>query len=129
MERETAEVISNWLKDGGLLIRTGKKLHMVEGDDLAFDDVGHGAILSTDDDGKSEKFRAFAAEVLSKAPQLSPQSRAMVAADGKEDGLFVTLVENDTLLWLNSTDKDQTTSTGTKLPRLSIISAPLAKHD
>ena len=128
MERETSQAISKWLKDGGLLVRTDKKLHTVEGGDVTFDDVGHGAILGIDAEGKSEKFRQFAADVLAKAPQLSPQSRAMVAADGKEDGLFVTLVENDTLLWLNSTDKDQSASTGTKLPRLSINSAPLAKH-
>jgi hypothetical protein len=83
-------------------------LHTVEGDAKPFDDLlghadrlGKGAVLSVDAKGSEEKFRQFATDVLAKAPQLSPQTRAMVAADGKEDGRFVTLIADEGLLWLD----------------------------
>jgi hypothetical protein len=108
------------------------QLHTVEGDTKPFGDLlahpdrlGKGAVLGIDAKGKDEKFRQFATDVLSKAPQLSPESRAMVSADGKEDGLFVTLVRDEGLLWFNSKPVEQTLSDGTKLPAISIVSQPL----
>jgi hypothetical protein len=107
MEKSTWEAIGTWLRGGGLLIRAqGKEpLHDVEGNPLkAPDPLGSGAVMSVEADGKSEKFRQFASDVLSKAPELSPQSRAMVAADGKEDKNFVTVIAPDQLLWLDAAD-------------------------
>ena len=109
MEKATWEVISKWLENGGLLVcAQGKEsLHSVEGEALKNPDpLDRGAVLSIDADGKAEKFRQFAADVLSKAPQLSASSRAMVAADGKQDGKFVTLIEPDQLLWLDAANAE-----------------------
>ena len=49
----------------------------------------------------------------------------MLKADGKADGVFVTLLEPGTLLWFNSTKDVQTTGSGMKLPPYSIESQSL----
>jgi hypothetical protein len=133
MEAQTWKAIADWVKAGGLLIRADGdgKLRTVDGDETMFDviqkhlgELGKGALLSIDAKSDSEKFQQFAADVLAKAPQLSAQSRGMVAADGKADGLFVTLLESGELLWFNSTDHEQSTASGIKIPAVSIVSKP-----
>jgi hypothetical protein len=106
MEKATWDAISTWVRAGGLLIRAhGKEvLHSVEGEQLKDpEQADHGgAVMTIDADGKSKEFRQAAADALAKASQLSSASRAMVAADGKEDGRFVTLIEPAELLWLDT---------------------------
>jgi hypothetical protein len=127
MERATWDAIAAWLREGGLIVRAqaDAKWRTVEGEPVSFDEVGKGAVLGIDEPGKGEKFRQFAADVLAKAPQLSESTRAMVGADGKEDGLFVTLIRDEGLLWFNSKPLEQTTSDGTKVPPVSIVATPL----
>jgi hypothetical protein len=111
MERATWDKIADWLRGGGLIVMAEGEgqLHTVEGDAKSFDDVlrhtdqlGRGAVLSIDAKGRDERFRQFASDVLAKAPQLSPETRAMVAADGREDGRFITCIANEGLLWLDA---------------------------
>jgi len=40
------------------------------------------------------------------ATELSAASQVMVAADGEEDGLYVTLIAPDRLFWLNTSGSD-----------------------
>lgn len=124
IEESTFNQLRDWVKAGGLLILADGDHPVVtpEGKKLVIGtDIGKGARMSINAEGKSDKFRDFVTSVLSKAPQLSGGSRAMVAADGKDDGLFVTRMSDGTLLWYNSTAKDATSTSGTKLRAISIV--------
>ena len=65
-------------------------------------------------------FCDFVTEKLAKNKSLSPITLAMLKSDGKADGVFVTALESDELLWFNSTDHVVVTATGLKLPAVSI---------
>jgi hypothetical protein len=45
-------------------------------------------------------------------------------SDGKEDGIFVTVIAPSKLLWLNSTGKRQTAGSAA-LPPYTIVSQPV----
>jgi len=55
--------------------------------------------------GNAVAFRAAATRRLAEAPELSAETRTMLTADGREDGVFVALRPRRTLLWLNATDR------------------------
>ncbi|MCC6729982.1 MAG: family 14 glycosylhydrolase [Chthonomonadales bacterium] len=104
------EAIAAWERAGGLVVHADGmgRLCSVEGDeryhDLILKPEG-GRAVSFAGKGGSPGFRAFAARTLAEAPELSKATRAMVRADGEEDGVFVTLCEPDELLWLNYAQK------------------------
>src|SRR5207253_2572728 len=105
----------DWVRQGGLLIFSEGmgKFRSVEGDEWPYTSIigvnanrGKGRVLAFDGRGDSADYRAYLAQSLASAPELSPRSRAMVAADGEEDGLYVSLCAPDELLWLNTTDHE-----------------------
>ena len=84
-------------------------------------DVGKGRSVTFHGDNKGEVYRAFLTEQLRSARELSPATRRMVALDGAEDGVFVTLCAPNELLWLNATPKEMRKGSK-KLPAHSIVS-------
>ena len=88
------------------------------------DDVDE--IDATDETGAGDSmdYRAFVARSLAEARELSPDSRAMVAADGEEDGRFVALSAPGELLWLNYTGQPAQKA-GQTLPPYSITTTKL----
>lgn len=125
--------VVEWVNAGGVIVYADGmgRLRTVEGNESAHDAlfaktptarkgraaVFHGSHTSTE-------YRDFVVERLREATELSPASRAMVAADGREDEVFVTLTVPETLLWLNYTDQDVERG-GLRLPALSIVEQPL----
>ncbi|MCS6829347.1 MAG: beta-galactosidase [Armatimonadota bacterium] len=132
-EGKVWRVIAEWVRSGGLLLYpTGMgRLRDVEGNssyhDALFggsDQLGRGRVLVYQGAGGSPEFRSFVSASLAQAPQLSPNTRQMVAADGKEDGVFVTLCAPNELLWLNTTGSE-VVKRGRALPPHSIVSERL----
>lgn len=127
--------IANWVQRGGLLLYADGMGHLrtVEGDESAHvlllgpnAQLGKGRALTFAGDGKSLEYRAFLAKSLASALELSPASRAMVAADGAEDNIFVTLCAPRELLWLNYTGQAaHKGGAAVSLPPYSIVSQNL----
>lgn len=132
-EGKVWRAMTEWVRSGGLLLYpTGMgKLRDVEGDTSYHDALfgadarlGRGQVLVFQGAGGSPEYRAFVSTHLARARQLSPSTREMVAADGKEDGVFVTLCAPNELLWLNTTG-GEVTKQGKTLPPHSIVSERL----
>ena len=109
------------------------RLRDVEGDTSYHDalfgtdaHLGNGQVLVFQGAGGSPEYRAFVSAHLAQAGQLSRNTREMVAADGKEDGVFVTLCAPNELLWLNTTG-GEVTKRGKTFPPDSIVSERLAR--
>lgn len=132
-EGKVWRAITDWVRSGGLLIAPSGmgRLRDVEGNDTYHDalfgagaNTGKGRVLLFNGAGGSAEYRAFLSGALAKAPELSSNSRAMVQADGKEDGVFVTLCAPNELLWLNTTAAE-VKKRGKELPPHSIVSERL----
>jgi hypothetical protein len=129
-EEKVWRAITDWVKRGGLLFYPDGmgRLRTVEGDESPHQalfgpgaNTGRGRVLTYSGLGRDAAYRAFVARELAKAPELSAESRAMVAADGEEDGLFITLCAPRELLWLNYTAKEARKGK-TALPPFSTVS-------
>jgi hypothetical protein len=122
--------IADWVADGGLLLYADGvgRLRSVEGDESWHDRLlkpsGKGRGLILHGSGNSSEFREAASRALATAPELSEITRGMVAADGSEDGVFVTLCAPATLLWLNYSDR-AVTKAGSSLAPWSIAETPV----
>jgi hypothetical protein len=133
-ESETWDRIQAWVQNGGLLIAAEEETDLltVEGQvhPLAqvakgAGDAGSGRALLCREKPRSPGFGKFAAEQLAAAPELSPITRAAIAADGQEDRVFVTACEPNELLWLNYSDKTverKAAGQTVELPAWSIVS-------
>lgn len=129
-EAETWQAIHQWVRDGGLLLFSDGlgPLRTVGGDTKIHDQVilgdpGKGEILVQKRGGNDIAYRDFLTHALAGSGRLSPRTRQMIAADGREDGVYVTLCENE-LLWLNATGREMERE-GVTLPPASIVSQPL----
>ncbi len=106
--------IAEWVAAGGLVLYADGvgRLRTVEGDESWHDRIlkpsGKGRALTFHGRGDGPEFRQFLSSTLANARELSPMTRQMVAADGVEDGVFVTLCAPDELLWLNYSDRPVT---------------------
>ena len=113
--------IAEWVDSGGLVIYAEGigRLHSVEGDmswhDRIVNPTGKGRTLKFAGMGNSKEFREFVSKSLASAPELSEATRRMIAADGAEDTVFVTLIEPGQLLWLNHSP-NPVTKLGTNIP-------------
>lgn len=103
--------VAEWVREGGLLFYASEigRLHSVEGEDMQ-DRVlgarGKGRVLTFSGRADSLRYGRFLARELASAPELSKSARAMVAADGVEDRVFVTQAGRGELLWFNAKDKE-----------------------
>jgi len=131
-EKVWREVLA-WVRGGGLLLYPSGmgRLRTVEGKEdwhrALFGgraEHGRGRVAVFEGHGKSVEYRAFLSRTLAGAPELSADTRAMVAADGEEDNLFITLCAPRELLWLNYTAKEARKN-GIILPPYSIVSQAL----
>lgn len=125
-EETTWRAIHEWVRDGGVLLfsdglgplrtvggNTAIHREVIEGD------PGRGRIVIQRPGGDDIAYRDFLTESLADAPELSAGTKQMIEADGREDGVYVTLLE-DELLWLNMTGRE--VDVGVKVPPLSIVS-------
>ena len=112
-EQSTWDTIAQWVRQGGLLLYADGigRLRNVEGDESVNDtlfganaDHGGGRTAVFNGPGNSAEYRRFLSDALAKAPELSRATRAMVAADGREDRIFNTVTGPNTLRWYNETD-------------------------
>ncbi|HEY3282359.1 MAG TPA: hypothetical protein VGN26_08815, partial [Armatimonadota bacterium] len=144
-EASTWRAITDWVRGGGLLLVSDGvgRLRTVEGDERFQQALmgpganhGKGRVLTSPAAPESAEYRVFLARSLTSARELSADSRRMVAADGREDGLFATLCVSPArkgaaarreLLWLNYTAKAAPASGARKvvLPAYSIVSEPI----
>jgi hypothetical protein len=128
-ERKVWDAVQQWVDDGGVLIFSEGlgKLRTVEGDRDVHERLIErkpvkGRVVVQEGGGDDMAYREFITAALASCEQLAPNTRRMVQSDGKEDGAYVTLCE-DELLWLNVTGGEvQTTVT---LPPNAIVSEPL----
>ena len=136
-ETHTWQAITDWVRNGGLLLYPDGmgRLRTVEGDE-SFNNIllapgaphGKGRVLIYHGDANSDGYRDFLSRALSAAPELSSNSRTMVAADGKDDNVFVTLCAPHELLWLNNSDAPVHTGPAhLLLPPHSIVSEQIGK--
>jgi len=122
--------IADWVRAGGLVIYADGmgRLRSVEGDDSWHDRIlkpqGTGRVVTYQGAGNTDGFRAFVSQELGRAPELSHNTRRMVAADGVEDQVFVTLIEPGELLWLNYTN-EPVVKAGKRLEPMSIVATPV----
>jgi hypothetical protein len=132
-EEPTWKRLYDWVWDGGLLLYPDGmgRLRTVEGDTSwhtkilqGTQDRRRGSVRSFAGRGDSSAYRDFVTQTLAQAPELSPASHAMVRADGREDGLYVTVSSPDELLWLNYTAQEvkKPEPTPLVLPSYSIVS-------
>ena len=86
--------------------------------------------IELDGRGDSSAYRDFVTQTLSQASELSPATRAMVQADGKEDNVFVTVSGPNELLWMNYTAQEvkKTAPAPLSLPPYSIVSQKIGKR-
>ncbi|MBI5095210.1 MAG: beta-galactosidase [Candidatus Hydrogenedentes bacterium] len=134
-EVETWKRIQTWVRKGGLLLYADGvgRLRSVEGDERAHDALfganarlGRGRVAVFHGDNAGTEYRTFLSRDLATARELAPATRAMVSADGKEDGVLVSVCPADTLSWLNTTDQE-TTRCGVPLPPHGLGSSPTAQ--
>src|SRR5690606_7630776 len=104
-EEATWRAIAQWVRDGGVLIFSDGlgPLRTVGGDTAIHGEVieadpSKGRIVVQERGGDDISYRAFITATLADAPELSEATRQMIAADGREDGVYVTLCQ-DELLW------------------------------
>lgn len=125
------DAVVQWVRAGGLLLYADGigRLRTVEGDEAAHEalfgsakDTGKGRALAFAGAADTPEYRAFLARELAAARELSPETRAMVAADGKPDRAYVTVCAPDELLWFNQGDADLQLPDGTALPPHAIAS-------
>lgn len=104
--------IRRWVEAGGLLLYPDGmgRLRTVEGDETPHTELfgpgalhGQGRVLWFAGSGDSAAYRAFVIHELRRAGELSAEAKAVLAADGEEDGVYVTPLEGGELLWLNTT--------------------------
>ncbi len=135
-EGKVWNAIVRWVREGGWLIYpTGMgRLRDVQGGDTYHEALfgagatpGRGRVLVFNGAGNSAEYRSFISRSLANAPVLSAGTRAMISADGKEDGVFVTLCAPDELLWLNTTP-EEVIRRGRTLPPHSIVSDRLGRR-
>jgi len=136
LEGDTAEAatwqrITDWVHRGGLLLYADGigRLRTVEGDTSANDALlgapaGRGRVVTFAGSPDSVEYRDFLTHTLAAAPELSAASRMMVAADGLDDGVFVSVEAPHELLWLNYTNAEvkKSTPVAVTLPPFSIVS-------
>jgi hypothetical protein len=134
-EAATWQAVSAWVDRGGLLLYPDGmgRLRTVEGDETIHDKLlapavagRRGRALTFHGGGKSAEYRAFVARTLRDATELGADTRAMLTADGEEDGVFVSLCAPRELVWLNYTAKPVTKG-GRALPAYSIVAQDLSK--
>lgn len=127
-EARTWEAILDWVRAGGLLVFCANvgELKTVEGDNrfqrlLAGEGntVGRGRVI-TIQTGLPIEVRKGITAALATARELGTATRAMITADGKEDGVFATVIAPNSLLWLNYTNHPHTVR-GVTLPPFSIV--------
>ncbi len=132
-EKSTWDAITDWVRRGGLLLYADGigRLRTVEGDESVNDalfgpNADHGCGRTTVFNGpnKSPAYRRFLSETLAKASELSRATRAMAAADGREDHVFATVTGPNTLLWYNESDQ-AVRRLGVGIPPHSITSTGL----
>jgi hypothetical protein len=132
-EASVWSTITQWVREGGLLLYADGigHLHTVEGDETPHEalfgagrDLGKGRALTFTGDPDSPDYRAFLSSELAKAPELSDATRAMAAADGKPDRVYVTVSAPNELLWYNQSGADATLPNGTPLPANAIQAVP-----
>jgi hypothetical protein len=111
-EERTWDAIMAWVRSGGLLLSPDGmgRLRTVEGDEEPHERLfgagarsGKGRTVTFSGFGQTAPYREFVTRELAKASSLSAGTRAMIAGDGKEDGVYVTLCAPNELLWLNMT--------------------------
>ncbi|MDX9975610.1 MAG: beta-galactosidase [FCB group bacterium] len=129
------DAIVQYVRDGGLVLYADGigRLHTVEGDEAAHEalfgaakDLGKGRVLTFAGDPNSEDYRAFLSAELAKAPELSADTRAMVAADGKPDKVYVTLSSTNELLWFSQAEAGATLPNGATLAPNAITTTRVA---
>jgi hypothetical protein len=134
-EKATWDAIDQWVRQGGLLLYADGigRLRTVEGDESVNDtlfganaDHGGGRTAVFNGPGNSAEYRRFLSDALAKAPELSRATRAMVAADGREDRIFNTVTGPNTLRWYNETDHAER-RLGRGLPPHAITATGLRK--
>jgi hypothetical protein len=112
-EKNTWDAVAGWVRQGGLLLYADGigRLRTVEGDESVHDalfgpnaDRGGGRTAVFNGACNSAEYRQFLSETLAAARELSRATRAMVAADGREDRIFNTVIGPNTLLWYNESD-------------------------
>jgi hypothetical protein len=106
------------------------RLRTVEGEEMVHErlfasgaDLGIGRVAVFTGDNKGSDYRAFLARELASANELSPVTKAMVAADSQEDRVFVTLCAPNEFVWLNQTPTEVTRN-GLTVPPYGIASQP-----
>lgn len=113
-EAETWTAIADWVRRGGLLCYADGlgTLRTIEGDTAPHAallgggaDLGAGRVIRYTGEAGSADYRAMIARALAQAPELSKAARRMVAADGREDHVYVTQTGPRELLWLNYSPK------------------------
>ena len=143
-ESETWAAITAWARAGGLVLYADGmgRLRTVEGSESPQDALlGLGALGATggrvsvfNGDGATPEYRTFLTRELRVAKELSPATRAMVTADGEEDGVFATVVPAGApaapnaraLLWLNATKQD-VSKAGTTVVAHGLATTPTAE--
>ena len=123
-EKDVWDAIEKWVReDGGVLVYGDGvgKLRTVEGAAISLEAIKD-QMLIQQGGGDDASYRDFITISLASCETLSPDTRRMISADGREDGAYVTLCEGE-LLWLNVNGREvKTTAT---LPPNSIVSEPL----
>ncbi|HNR36943.1 MAG TPA: hypothetical protein PKO36_17340, partial [Candidatus Hydrogenedentes bacterium] len=104
------------------------RLRTVEGDDQFHEalfgsqaEPGKGRVVVFDGKGTQAGYRAAVSGALVRARELGAATRAVIAADGREDQVYAALCGRDEVLWLNYTPHK--VKKGNKvLPPYSIVS-------
>ena len=114
--------MQNWVKNGGLLLMPDSllPLHAVDGKELAA--IPNAIVFHGKAD--SDEYADFLCQSMQNEPKLSAETRAMLSADGKRDGVFVSAAKNK-LLWLNPTS--QPVQRTVEIPAMSIVEQPIDK--
>lgn len=128
--------ILDWVRLGGVVYYPAGMGHLttVEGDETPHQlffgknfDHGKGRVVSFPGKGDSAEYRDLLSRRLPEAKELSADTRAMVAADGKEDSVFVSLCKPRELVWMNYTANvvEKAGALKVTLPAYSIVSQSL----
>lgn len=130
-EKRVWDAVAAWQRNGGLVIAAdgAGRLRTVEGDESVHDTVlgagdGKGRAVVFAGQAEGKPYRDFLVDTLRGAPELSRATRAMIAADGREDRVFATVTGANRLLWLNYT-AHPAKKAGKSLPPWSITTTAL----